>query len=169
MRAQEQAARDFAAQVQFETRPEVRKETRDFFHAQKEAIYASERQKQANDRRTRDEHNATFLRRALDTRLEIQSISGPGARKARMEVAEKRRQEADAVRQQLQSAQERKKQAEEHLEREMREKRHAMVHERFDPTDARLNVARVELRQSLKARSRAWTSQSPAKPKGAHL
>ena len=86
-----------------------------------------------------------------------------------MEVAEKRRQEADAVRQQLQSAQERKKQAEEHLEREMREKRHAMVHERFDPTDARLNVARVELRQSLKARSRAWTSQSPAKPKGAHL
>ena len=76
-----------------------------------------------------------------------------------MEVEEKRRQEADTVRRQIQLAQERKKLSEEHLEKEMRERREAKVHERYDPSDTRLNEVRVELRQSLKARSRAWTSQ----------
>ena len=43
IRLQEQAARDFAARVRYETRPDVRNETREFFQAQRDDTCAEEK------------------------------------------------------------------------------------------------------------------------------
>ena len=53
VRAQEQAAIDYAAQVRYDTRPDVRKETREYFQAQRDSKYKMERDKQEQDRAER--------------------------------------------------------------------------------------------------------------------
>jgi hypothetical protein len=160
VRAQEQAAKDFAAQVRFETRPDVRRETRDFFQAKRNAVYSEERDKQAQDRRRRGAENERFLAMTARTVGRIKEVD-VHAQEARRKVAEKRHCEAEEVRQLLQSEKQRQRESTAQYKRELYERHDAVMRDRFDPSHldeewaAQLRDSPT-LRQSLKARSRAW-------------
>ena len=54
------SAADLAAKVHFETRPEVHKESADFFRAQKQARYAEEQQRREKDRKLKGEQTESW-------------------------------------------------------------------------------------------------------------
>ena len=146
IRLQEQAAKDFAARVRYETRAEIRKETRDFFQTQRDAVCTDERQKQEEDRRSRKLSMEQYMGRALEIQVEVHTIK-QNASDARHMLAMKRRDEADGVRRQLKYELERKRAMEEAWKRGVKGKHDAVIELRFDPTI---------IRATLKEKSRRW-------------
>ena len=61
VRKQEQQAKDYAAQVRFETRPDVRRVTREHFKARRDYVCEKERQKQEQDRQERQRNLDSFM------------------------------------------------------------------------------------------------------------
>lgn len=144
VRAQQKATQDFAAQVKFQTRPAVRKLTRDFFQGQRNAIVANEKRKQEEDRQRRGELNAEFMEKQHHMIRDVRSVSELGVRKAKSKFEDKRRQEADEVRKRLQLEQDRSRQSAEDLDKVKREKHEAIMQERFDPRQNLVDELRTE-------------------------
>lgn len=134
VRKQEQAAADFAARVRFETRPDVRHETREFFQAQRDALCASERDQQQANRRRREAQQKQFFERAWETITGVQSEEDASIR-ARGELVERRRRDADGVRSQLLAERRRKQRIADKLAKSLRERHDAVIDNRFDPTE----------------------------------
>ena len=144
--------------MRYETRPEVRKETRDFFQAQRDAVYDRERIKQAEHRRTKGNQKDRFLERQTETIREVRGVDYALTSEAQNKLAQKRRQQAAAMRRQLRSHEERRRQNAEEHEREVREKHEDVIQQRFDPRhEPEWMDEALAMRQSLKARSQAWT------------
>ena len=156
VRAQQKAARDFAAQVKYETRPDVRKETREFFQAQRKAVCAHERAMQAEGRALRDEENDSFMEKAIDTVLLAKELSGPRAMHAKREIWEQKRQAAEEVRQQLQSEHERRTRREEGQRENIEARYSATMAAKFDRKVHRTAEVRDELRESIKGPPKPW-------------
>ena len=132
VRRQEQAARDFARHVKYETRPEVRRESRDFFRAQRDARGEEERAKKLEDRYQRGWDHFEFLAGAA-TRVSDVGLTDRNAAQSRTRLAEQRRQDADEMRVLLSSEQRRKRRNELMHERQIRERHDAAMLERETP------------------------------------
>jgi hypothetical protein len=130
VRKQAQQIREIAAHVRYETRPEVRKESRGFFQAQRDQLCEDERLRleQARLERKREElsyvHHAALI--ASDTR-----IANEAMRESRRRLSERRQQEAAALRTQRALNEERKWRATESLEAAYRSRHDSVVIERF--------------------------------------
>ena len=163
VRSQEQAAKEFAERVKFETRPEVRQETREYFQAQRNAICASERETQEEHRWRRGEAEIEYLSRALSKVYEV-GWTDRNAVTSRVRLAERRKQDADGVRALLSAEIKRKRRNESLLERQRRQQHDAIMQERAVPMatgPASLQIKQQDvqvkpIRENLKARSRAW-------------
>ena len=170
IRAQNQEVRNYAARVRYETRPEVRKDTRDFFQAKRDAAYRTEKMMQEVDRKERDKRTEAFLGRALMLRDDVRS-SEEQARSARGKVSARRQAEADTVRQKLEEENKRKKRISDNVKRAIHDHHDAAIQARANPfrregDSPELDYERGQrmqqsIRESLKARSRAHTVTSP--------
>ena len=174
IRKQEKASRDYAAQVRFETRPEVRKETREYFQALRDDICAGEREKQMLDRKEREGNRQQFLDRAHYWKKD-RSDTKEHTQVARERLFDKRHRMAAELRNKLQSDQERMQQAAADLNNAIKERHDVVIESRFKPFDPEMSdVSAVwtnldsqspSIREGLKARSRKWsTPASPATP-----
>ena len=157
IRLQEQAARDFAARVRYETRPDVRNETREFFQAQRDDTCAEERQKQEEDRQSRKASMEQYMERALEIQEEVHCTEQKASDAKRL-LAMKRREEADGVRRQLHRELERKRAMQEAWERGVKGRHDAVIELRFDPTSCASSVSEAPamIRATLKEKSRRW-------------
>lgn len=183
VRAQERSAREFAARVRHETRPEVRQETAHYFQAQRYAIVAEERDKQEQDKHTRRAQQTEYLARALGFISDVQQVEGLAAG-ARQRLTELRRQDAEAVRQQLQAERTRGECESRAFRAEVRQRHDATMAQRVDPlpllgwagtedgeswsgerpehgNDGRHPPASLqqEIRHELIAKSRGWSAR----------
>lgn len=123
---QEMARKQNTARVRNETRPEVRKDGRDFFQNQRDAMGDEERANNDESREAIARWKSDFLRDHVPLRNESQRVD-EGAKAARDKLAEVRKQEADELRSQLQDERERGRQL--HLEQSTRVKgMHDQVH-----------------------------------------
>lgn len=95
-RAEEQAAKDYAARVRYETRPEVRKEGRDMFFALREAIVVEEKKVQAGHAAIIEEHRGKYLAQQAALRAKV-AASYENARQAKKGLEEARRQDATVI------------------------------------------------------------------------
>lgn len=153
VRAQQQAARDFAAQVRHETRPEVRQVTRDYFRAQRDAVCAHERSMIAEGREIREDDKNNFMQKSTEMIAKTRSVAGPGVKNARERLRQKHQDEAEEVRQLLHAERERRLQGEEHHALERQARHEAAMAEKFNPNEHDTSDLRPALRVSLKARS----------------
>ena len=170
VKAQEQAAREFAAQVKYETRPDVRKETRDYFQAQRDQKCAEERYHQELDRRKRQALRTEFLGQQLH-RVTDAHDSKENGNEGRRKVFEQRQQQvcrccrphfllssllsqrcvvsctqAEEVRQQLRVELERQRQMSEDIRREIKQRHDAVIGQRFNPDNPEdLIMSQVEV------------------------
>ena len=170
VRKQEQAAKDFAAQVRYETRPDVRKETRDYFQAMRDGICASEKEKQNLDRKEIESHRQQFLDRAHYWK-DDRNTTKEQTQIAREKLYEKRHKLANKLRNQLQEDQERMRQAQADVKREIKDNHDVVIQNRFRPWDQEMSDMQEfatlssrsspSIREGLKARSRNWGDKSP--------
>lgn len=91
VRDTDKAKRDYTARVRYETRPAVRRESREIFQAQRNATYAAEVRQKEKNRSKRQEQHERFLDRALETVLDVKDDMVK-ALEARYALEDKRRQ-----------------------------------------------------------------------------
>jgi len=153
VRAQQQAARDFAAKVKYETRPAVRQETREFFQEQRNAVCAHERAMREEGRILREDEQNAFIEKAMSTIAQARATSGPGVRASQEKLKRKHFREADEVRQLLISEHNRRQERESSAEMNVQAKYQAAMSEKFNPEEHDMRGLRAPLRESLKART----------------
>lgn len=163
VRKQEQEAKDFAAQVRFETRPEVRKNTREFFQAQRDAVCAEERLQQQRDKMVQEHMRNEFLRQTAQTVADIKQTR-EAIQQKRQKLVEKSRMEASRVKRQLQEERERNRRNAHSIERTIKEQHDAVIEQRFNANEG--DTVEVEkilreqgtlgLRSNIKRRSQEW-------------
>ena len=163
VRKQEQAAKDFAAQVRFETRPEVRKDTREFFQAQRDAVCAAERLQQERDKMVQEHARQQFLMQTAQTVADVMHTRQTIQQK-RLKLVEKSRLEASRVRRQLEEERERNRRNAHSVERTIKEQHDAVIEQRFNPNESgAVEVERIlreqgtlGIRSNYKRRSQDW-------------
>ena len=150
VRKQEREAREFAERVKFETRPEVRELTRDYFQARRDAVYAEEKNRQHVNHFVRSEQRNTFLQKQGEVVAQIRAIDTIGTQR---KIHEKKHNEADEVREQLRNEFDRKHHSDLMHWREVESHHDTMMQARFDP-----DGSPVDMRETFRARSRSWNN-----------
>lgn len=125
--------RNFAAQVRYETRPDVRKVTREHFQRQRDAVCAAEREKQAADKLARVKTHEQYLRGALGAREDVRRTAEE-IRSQRERIASEKEDEAAFMRQQRWVHQARRQRQKEELLDALRASHAVVMDNRFDPT-----------------------------------
>ena len=111
-RAEEEKARQYTAQIKFETRRELREEGKTLFQAQRDAIVAAEKAKQQEDAKVIEETRQRYLQRKWELKTKVESLHAE-AKQARGRLDEQRRQDAADMRSMLEAERQRKKQQQE--------------------------------------------------------
>ena len=130
VRQQAQTTRDFAAQVRYETRPEVRHVSAKYFRTQRDRVCADERERQQADRVKRAVTERAFLENAMFVVEEAQAADA-ATRSARNRLDESRRQAAEAVRQERKSQLQRKRQSADLAELATRRRHDEVIQDRY--------------------------------------
>ena len=100
-------AKAYTARVRYETRPDVRKEGRDMFQAQRDALVAAEKQQQVYDAWKIDRQRARYLKQQKEVKDKVGALH-VSAKHARDSLADARKQEAAEMKSLLQREKERK-------------------------------------------------------------
>jgi hypothetical protein len=130
---QAQQAKDFAEQVRFETRPEVRRVVREYFQARRDALGAAERDKQERDRREKARAQDEFLAKAFHAHEEIRE--GTTRIATTHEALERQRhEEARQIKEHTQTSLERARHRLEAQQRLVKAQHDAVICSRFDPS-----------------------------------
>ena len=127
MRREEQAARDYAAQVKWETRPEVREEGAALFQAMRTTTAEEARQKAKNDARAMRDQQAAYLQAAEECRQKVSNLHARAA-ESRESLAERKKREAAVLRAKLEQVRETKKRRDQQL-KESKKMLHDEIHE----------------------------------------
>jgi len=106
-RAETAQAKGRAAQVKYETRPEVRQEGRDMFQEQRDAIAAAEKEKREEDMRKIQSRKSDYLKKQAAMKAKVDDMHQV-AREARETLEETRKQQAAMLRSHLDAHRRRK-------------------------------------------------------------
>jgi hypothetical protein len=112
VRKQEQAAKDFAAHVRHETRPEVRQEGRELYQGMRDHVAAAERDKAEMDRREVEGMQDAYRQRASVVKQSVDELRA-SSRASREGLMEAKARAATEAREKLREARERKEQNDE--------------------------------------------------------
>lgn len=167
VRKQEQAAKDYAANVRFETRPEVRKDTRDFFQAQRNAVCAEERLQQQRDKLVQEQIRQQFLEKTAQRVADVKHTREMIQQK-RLKLVQKSRQEAERVKRQLQEERERNLRNAHNVERVIKQQHDVVIDQRYNPRESgSMEVESIlreqgslDIRSSVKRQSQQWAETS---------
>ena len=166
IREQEQRRREHTAHVRYETRPEVRAETREIFQARRDALCAAERARQNDDRQKMANHELDFLARAFELRDNVLNTV-LGAQEAARTLVIDRKQDADEMRQLLEAEDERKRERCARVDQYVKANHDAVIHSRHDPSWSPMSstpaspasrTTSPEFQRSLRVRSRSVPS-----------
>ena len=124
-RREEQDAKDFAAQVRYETRPEVRQEGREMFQAQRNASTAQVKEATGANSKKIAAQKEAYLKRQETMKAKVEEMHVE-SRHSRDALTEEKRQKAAEMRSQLEAERRRKERLAADKEREVREKRDAI-------------------------------------------
>ena len=126
VKREEQAAKEYTERVRYETRPEVRKEGKDLFQAQRDAIAAEAREKLEEERRQMAVQRERYMNMASGVKARVDEMHA-STKAAKERLAEARRQDAATVRATLNAERERKRQHDEES-RENKQALHDEIH-----------------------------------------
>ena len=101
VRREEQAAKDYTSQVRYETRPEVREEGAKMFQAQRNDIAEAARQKAQADADAMKKAQLAYLQAADKVKERVEALHA-STRASKESLAEKRREDAEKLRNQMQ-------------------------------------------------------------------
>ncbi len=124
-RAEEQAAQEYAAQVRYETRPEVRQEGREMFQAQRNATTAEVKRMQEENASKIAKQKQAYLAKQEAMKAKVEAMHAV-ARGSREGLLESRKQQAAVVRSQLDRERARKLELDRQAIEEVKEKRDAV-------------------------------------------
>jgi len=112
VRAEEQAARDFAAKTRYETRPEVRQDSAEHFQAKRDQLAEEARQKAEEARLKAQAQRQAYLASASRVHEAVGRLHAD-SHASRQGLKEQRRQEAMDVRTKMEAERQRKAQLDE--------------------------------------------------------
>ena len=173
VRQQTKAAQDFAAQVRFETRPEVRKETRDYFQAKRNKVYATVKLQREDNRKKVSGEREHFLGVAAQKVVDAKNTR-ENAHDRQALIVKRHQAKAEETKRQLEADLERRRRQDHEYSRVIKERHDEVIRERFNPTNEELDGPRVNawmsqaspslIRAGLKAKSRRWETQQAGTP-----
>jgi len=124
-RSEEQLAKEYAAQVRYETRPEVRQEGRDMFQAQRNATTASVKRMQEENASKIAQQKQAYLEKQEMIKAKVESMHAV-ARASRGDLVEERKQKAAEMRRHLEAERARKEEQQAKASEEVKSKRDAV-------------------------------------------